>query len=289
MGIWAPHLHRMPERADMISSSWRAFGRIIVATPYTAIFLPLQTAVLALDLQFARWLPQFFHRQWCRIFGVDVRVRGQVSDQRPTLYVANHVSYLDIVVLSSILDASFIAKAEIAHWPVLGLLARLQRTLFVERRRPRAANQRDAIAERLKVGNSLVLFPEGSSNDGQRVLPFKSALFSVAERHQSDKPLTIQPISLAYTQLDGIPMGRALRSHYAWFGDMTLVPHLFEMLGIGTVTVEVTFHEPVSGDGFATRKSLAEFCHVVVRRGLDQALSGRQQSPEASAPAIANS
>ncbi len=276
-------------RAETFSSPWRAVGRILLATPYTVILLPLQTVVKALDLRFARWLPLFFFRQWCRTFGIHVHVRGQISPHRPTLFVANHVSYLDIIVLSSILDASFIAKSEIANWPILGLLARLQRTLFVERRRPRAANQRDAISERLNAGDSLILFPEGTSNDGQRVLPFKSALFSVAERREDGKPLTIQPVSLAYTRLDGIPLNRAFRPQYAWFGAMTLMPHLFEMLGIGKVTVEVTFHDPVVSDRFETRKSLAEFCHRVVVRGVDTALSGRRPPAAPSDAESANS
>ena len=253
------------------------------------MLLPLQTAVLGLDLPFARWLPRFFHRHWCRIFGIHVRAHGQISPDRPTLFVANHVSYLDIIVLSSILDASFIAKSEVAGWPILGLLARLQRTLFVERRRPRAAVQRDEISERLRAGDSLILFPEGKANDGQRVLPFKSALFSVAERHEGDKPLTIQPVSLAYTRLDGIPLNRAFRPQYAWFGDMTLMPHLFEMLGIGTVTVEVILHDPVMSDGFETRKLLAQFCHGVVVRGVDTALGGRRACAVLSSTVTANS
>ena len=277
------------QRSETLSSPWRAVGRILLAAPYTVILLPLQTAVLALDLRFARWLPLFFHRQWCRIFGIHVHVHGQISPHRPTLFVANHVSYLDIIVLSSILDASFIAKSEIADWPILGLLARLQRTIFIERRSPRAANQRDAISERLSAGDNLILFPEGTSNDGQRVLPFKSALFSVAERRGDGEPLTIQPVSLAYTRLDGIPLNRVLRPHYAWFGDMTLMPHLFEMLGIGRVTVEVTFHDPVVGDRFETRKSMAEFCHRVVVRGVDTALSGRRTPAAPSDAVSANS
>jgi len=268
------------------SSPWRALGRIILATPYTLIFLPLQTAVLAFDLRFARGLPIFFHRNWCRILGIHVQRRGEISTARPALFVANHISYLDIVILSSILDATFVAKSEIAGWPILGLLARLQRTLFVEQRRHRAANQRDAISERLSAGDRIILFPEGSSNDGQRVLPFKSALFSVAERRDDDLPLTIQPVSLAYTRLDGIPLSRAFRPKFAWFGDMTLVPHMFEMLGMGKLTVEVTFHDPVFGHDFETRKALAEFCQRVVRRGLDSALVGRHPSPLLQDPHI---
>jgi 1-acyl-sn-glycerol-3-phosphate acyltransferase len=276
-------------RPKSLSSPWRAICRILLATPYTVILLPLQTAVLALNLPFAHWLPRVFHRYWCRILGINVNAQGQISPHRPTLFVANHVSYLDILILSSIVDAAFVAKAEVSSWPILGLLARLQRTLFVERSRPRAANQRDALSERLNAGDRLILFPEGTSNDGQTVLPFKSALFSVAERGENDQPLVIQPVSLAYTRLDGIPLGRALRPHYAWIGDTAMLPHMFEMLGVGNVTVEVTFHEPVVSDRIETRKSLAKNCHRVVSRSVDTALSGRPVQAALSSAESVNS
>jgi 1-acyl-sn-glycerol-3-phosphate acyltransferase len=120
-------------------------------------------------------------------------------------------------------------------------------------------------------------------------LPFKSALFSLAERREGDKPLTIQPVLLAYTRVDGIPLDWAFRPHYAWFGDMTLMPHMFEMLGVGLVTVEVKFHDPVVGDGSETRRSLAEFCQRVVGRGLEAALSGRPPAAASSDAVSANS
>ena len=123
----------------------------------------------------------------------------------------------------------------------------------MELRRPRAVNQRNAISERLGAGDSLILFPEGTSNDGQRVLPLKSGPFYVGESREGDKPIIIQPVSLAYTRLDGIPLNRAFRPHYAWFGHMMLMPHMFDMLGVGLVTVTVIFHDPVVGDGSETR------------------------------------
>ena len=264
-----------PLQIECISSPWKAIGRIVIALPFTLLLLPIQTAVLALNLRSASWLPRFFHRQWCRIFGIDVRVSGWISTERPVLFVANHVSYLDFIVLSSVLEATFVAKAEIAGWPILGILARLQRTLFVKRLRRHVAEERDEISKRLDAGERLILFPEGTSADGVHVLPFKSALFSVAKRAPGRPSLTIQPVSLAYTQLDGIPLNRALRPQYAWYGDMSLVPHMFKMLGLGKVTVEVNFHETVTGDMFATRKLLAEFCHRVVVSAVDSAISGR--------------
>lgn len=202
-------------RAEALSSPWQATGRLLVYLPFTLILLPVQMLVLALDLRVARRLPHFYHRLCCRMLGFNVVVKGNVSQHRPTLFVSNHISYIDIIAFGSILEASFIAKSEIRDWPLFGLLAKLQRTLFVERRSRHAAKQRDEIGQRLDDGDNLILFPEGTSFNGQRVLPFKSALFSVAQNSSAGAALTIQPVSVAYTQLDGIPLRRALRPHFA--------------------------------------------------------------------------
>tara|TARA_Y100001936_G_scaffold254084_1_gene324613 strand:+ start:30501 stop:31112 length:612 start_codon:yes stop_codon:yes gene_type:complete len=174
---------------------------------------------------------------------------------------------MDITVLGSLLDASFIAKAEVAKWPLFGQLAKLDGTVFIQRRSPRAAEQRDEISGRLTDGDSLILFPEGTSADGLHVLPFKSALFSVAERHGRENPLAIQPVSISYTHLDGIPLSRCLLPHFAWYGEMTMVPHLFTLVGLGPVTIDVKFHEPAYSHQFQTRKEMAEYCHRVVSIG----------------------
>src|SRR3546814_4926008 len=97
------------------------------------------------------------------------------------------------------------------------------------------------MTRRLEAGDDLVLFPEGTSGDGNRVLAFKSALFSVAERRPQGEPLTVQPVSIAYTRLDGLPLGRYLRPFFAWYGDMELGPHLWHAIGLGRVTVMVEF------------------------------------------------
>ena len=131
--------------------------------------------------------------------------------------------------------ASFIAKTEVAGWPLFGWLARLQRSVFIDRRARSTAHQRDSIAARLAAGEALILFPEGTSGDGNRLLPFKSALFSVADHAPATAgAVTVQPVSIAYTRLDGMPLGRALRPFFAWYGSMSLAPHLWRMLGLGT-------------------------------------------------------
>ncbi len=178
------------------------------------------------------------------------------------------------MVLGSLVEGSFIAKAEIADWPFFGTLCRMARTVFVMRHGSRAAQQRDEIAARLEEHDNLILFPEGTSNDGLHVLPFKSALFAVAEARDGRPPVTVQPVSIAYTRLDGIPLVRNMRPHFAWYGDMHLVPHMLTLLGLGTVTAHVVFHEPIPGDAVSSRKELAERCRRAVVAGVNAANRG---------------
>lgn len=217
-----------------------------------------------------------------RLIGFTVRVSGEpaLGARGPVLFVANHASYLDIIVLGSILPACFVAKSEVAGWPGFGFLSRVAQTVFVDRKRGGTARERDALRRRLDGGDSLILFPEGTSNDGNRVLPFKSSLFAVAEEPVDDhqggrRPLPVQPVSVAYTRLDGLPMGRAFRPFYAWYGDMTLAGHLFAVLGLGELEVEVVFHPVVSIADFVDRKALCNHCHDVVSHGVTLALAGR--------------
>ena len=257
----------------------RRLARLSFYLLLTLPLMPIQALLVASDSAWARRLPRLYHRWSCRIMGFRVTVLGEPSAQRPTLFVANHVSYVDIEILGGVIEGSFIAKAEVARWPLFGWLAKLQRTVFVDRRVRSTAAQRDAIRQRLEAGDDLILFPEGTAGDGNRVLPFKSALFSVAD-DSGPRGLTVQPVSIAYLRLDDIPMGRAYRPFFAWYGDMTLAPHLWTMLGLGTVDVAVNFHPPVTLAALGSRKALAEHCHRVVAAGMASALAGRTQPPE---------
>ncbi len=211
------------------------------------------------------------------IVGLDVLVSGDICLESPVLFVSNHISYLDIVVLGALVKAGFIAKKEVASWPGINVIAKLGRTVFVDRRPRKSLTQRDEIQTRLTADKeSLILFPEGTSSDGNRVLPFKSALFSVAELIESGgKPLAVQPISIAYTHLDGLPIGRTFRPLFAWYGDMDLVSHLWMVLGLGRTTIEVEFHPAVRMDGFPTRRALADHCRQVIAGAVIGANSGR--------------
>ena len=259
--------------AGMVSPL-RALARIFVYLAVTLPLMPVQAVALALGSRLAVSLPVFYHGLCCRIFGFDVKTRGRRSPSRPTLFIANHSSYADIVILASVIPGSFIAKAEVASWPLFGTLARLQRTVFVERRGRAARAQRESIRGRFEQGGNLVLFAEGTTSDGLRVMPFKSALFAAA-RAGDDVTVTIQPVSVAYTGLDGMPLGRSLKPFVAWYGDMSMAAHAFALLGLGRITVEVMFHPVVSYESFATRKALSEHCQSVVADGVSAANAGR--------------
>ena len=252
-------------------------ARLALYCAWTAGLMPVQLAGLALRRRWTSTLPLFYHRWCCRILGLRIRVIGTPTSERPVLYAANHVSYTDITVLGSVIPGSFIAKSEVARWLFFGWLAKLQRSIFVDRRVRSTVAQRDAIGKRLADGDALILFPEGTSGDGNRVRPFKSALFGAAEQDEGIPPVVVQPVSLAYTRLDGIPIGRLYRPFFAWYGAVDLAPHLWSMVGLGTVEVVVEFHPPTFLRDCGSRKALAEYCHARIAGGVVGALFDRPQ------------
>jgi 1-acyl-sn-glycerol-3-phosphate acyltransferase len=252
----------------------RAAVRMTIYLLFTLALIPVQALAVAMKWPLRESLPVFYHSVCCRLWGMTIVVKGEVAKDRPLLLISNHTSYLDIPVLSTIGALSFVAKSEVASWPFFGLLAKLQRTVFVDRRRASTAKQRDAISERLTEGSRLVLFAEGTSSDGNRVLPFKSALFSVAERADDDTRLMLQPMSIAFTHLNGIPIGHALRPHFAWYGDMALGGHLWTFAGLGRTRIEVRLMEPVAADTFRNRRELSRHMHGQVEAAVAASISG---------------
>jgi len=198
-----------------------------------------------------------------------VKVSGTAPTEGPALIVCNHTSWIDIVILSALAPLSFVAKREVGGWPFFGTLARLQQTVFVERdRRASTGGSRDAMQERLGAGDILVLFPEGTSSDGQRVLPFKSSFFGAAALDG----VKVHPVTVAYATCRNLPMTRRQMPTYAWYGDMDLAPHLWEALAFGPLEVTVICHPALSLGGELNRKSLARHAEDLVRRGLVEAL-----------------
>jgi 1-acyl-sn-glycerol-3-phosphate acyltransferase len=260
----------------MTGSALLGLWRSIAYSVLTLAAMPVQAALLLLHLPGSRRLPLVYHRWTCALFGFQIIVRGTPSTARPTLFVANHSSYFDIIVLGSLIETSFIAKSEMITWPLFGWLARLQRSVFVDRRPINAGAHAGEVARRLAAGDDLVLFAEGTTSDGNRLLPFKSALFAVAEQAPPERPLTIQPVSIIATALDRMPLGRALRPLYAWYGDMPMLSHVWQALTLGRITVTVEFHPTFAAAGLS-RKALAAQCQAEVAQGVARAITGRHE------------
>jgi len=235
----------------------------------TVPLMPVQQALLLLWPAMARRFPMHYHRMVLRLLGVRLKLAGEVQDQGPLLIAANHVSWLDIVILSAVAPVSFVAKREVNGWPFFGSLARLQRTVFVDRdRRHRTGESRHEMQERLKAGDILVLFPEGTSSDGARLLPFKRSFFGAAEL----PGVRVQPVTLAYIRHRNLPMTRRLRPSFAWYGDMDLPPHLWEALAAGPLEVAVICHQPMAFAGGQDRKRIATQAESQIRHSLLHAL-----------------
>ncbi|MBF0562815.1 MAG: 1-acyl-sn-glycerol-3-phosphate acyltransferase [Alphaproteobacteria bacterium] len=256
-------------------SSSLASVRLFMFVLWTGIVVPSYLMLLLAGHGY-RAVAGVYWRGCLRVLGMTVRTRGTLTDERPLICVVNHASYLDIVALGALIPGAFVAKVEVRTWPFIGALARMGRTVFVDRRPIRVAGQRDEMIERLKSDEPLILFPEGTSNDGNRVLLFKSSLFSIAEKDIAGRMVTIQPVTIAYTRVNGIPIGYAWRPFFAWYGNMELMPHLWHVLGLGQVTIEVEFHPAQNIVDHPSRKELARACHEAVASGLSRALAGRE-------------
>jgi 1-acyl-sn-glycerol-3-phosphate acyltransferase len=256
----------------------RAAGITAIFVTVSLLLMPVQWLALKLHAGWRRQLPHVYHRFICRLMGTRITVLG-TPVVGGVLLAANHSGWLDIPILSAVAPVSFVAKQEVNRWPFFGTLARLQRTVFIRRERSKALEDRDNIRRRLTAGDALVIFPEGTSGDGNRVLRFKSALLSAAELAMGEGELAarhapVQPVSVSYVGLHGLPMGRENRPFFAWYGDMDLVSHLWDALGAGPIDVVVEFHPPLTIDEAGGRKELAAAAETAVRGGLVRALSG---------------
>jgi 1-acyl-sn-glycerol-3-phosphate acyltransferase len=257
----------------------RAAGIIVAFLLVTLLLIPVQWLGVKLHANWRRSLPHLYHRFVCKLMGARITVVGTPA-KGGVLLTANHTGWIDIPILSAVAPVSFVAKQEVNRWPFFGTLARLQRTVFVRRERSKALEDRDNIRRRLSDGDTLVLFPEGTSGDGNKVLPFKSSLLSAAELAMGDgaegpaRHALIQPVSVSYVGLHGVPMGRENRPLIAWYGDMDLVSHLWEALGAGPIDVVVELHPPLTIDEAGGRKELAAAAEAAVRGGVVRALSG---------------
>jgi 1-acyl-sn-glycerol-3-phosphate acyltransferase len=253
----------------------------------TPVLISVQWLLDKLGLPGWGFVASNYYRLLIGILGIRVRVVGELVRDRAVLIVSNHVSWADILVVGSIAPLAFISKSEVANWPLVGITAKLQRTVFVDRTRRHQTG--DAIAEivsRLAGGTSMVLFAEGTSSDGNRVLPFRSALMGavkeVASRGGFAEPVLIQPMSICYTGINGIPMGRQHRPVIAWYGDIDFMPHIKNLMDRGAIDAVVSFGEPIAVDGVADRKTMTRQLEGAVRKITSNTLRGRARPVHAA-------
>jgi len=291
-----PLLHRADQRAE--EADWigllppgrnvlrglRATRRLLLVLLCTAVAIPVQALLVLLPGSAKARFPKLYWYVLCRAIGLSVRVIGETAQRgaegRPIVYVSNHSSWLDVLVLGSQLPACFVAKEEVARWPLIATVARLGRSVFVRRQRGSMMHERDDMRARLVRGDSLVLFPEGTSSDGSRVLPFRSAFLSITEQPVTadGRPPLVQPVSVVYDRLSGLPTGHVNRPLFAWYGDMDIASHFWRLAQHCGLRASVVLHAPLDPRAFPSRKALAAATWNAVASG---AATLRQNRPAA--------
>jgi 1-acyl-sn-glycerol-3-phosphate acyltransferase len=260
-----------PQKLPLGVSGWtRAALKTMVLVPviFGGLFLLLLVRLLEGPIFRPRrpvtpFITVFVCRVVLRVVGLKVTVVGAFRPATNAV-VANHSSWLDIFALNSVKRVYFVSKSEVASWPAIGWLARATGTVFIERDRSKAAAQSAALKERLSAGHMLLFFPEGTSSDGLRLLPFKTSLFSAFFDPALHDSFQIQPASLRYKA----PPGQDPR-FFGWWGDMEFGPHFLRVLAFGAGgQVIIRYHDPIQVSGFSDRKSLALVCEQAVRRGI---------------------
>lgn len=242
---------------------------------WTLVLLPFGLTAMAMKWETTRaGLVQRWFAGALWLTGIRLQCEGQ-PEKGGTLMLANHSSYLDVVILGALLPFCFTPKREIARWPVIGFLTNLSRPIYINREDRRSIREaQGAMQQAIEEGRNIVLFPEATTSDGSKVLPFKSGMLSVAE----GKPIKVQPVSIAYLKESGKPVtDQETRDHYAWYGDMALVPHLWQLFGIRHSQAGIVFHPPVQADRFESRKQLTAYVEDQVRAGFEEMMASKKK------------
>ncbi len=237
---------------------------LLILLPFIALAIAIQFFSIRFMPKYSGKIPRFFHRLATKALGLHVKSEGSPPGDHPALIISNHVSWADIPVLGATTEGRFVAKAEIGKWPFVGMLAKLQRTLFVERsQRSKAKDQASALNQALTAGHSVILFPEGTSHDGNVILPFKSALFGLADSGGED--FDIAPVLILYDRLNGMPLDRSEKPLIAWYGDTDFIPHAKNILKPIRFDIRVIFAPKVKFSDFPSRKEAATYCETRIK------------------------
>ena len=246
------------------------YSKLVLFIVAFAVLITLSALLGKIIPLLERWLPVFFHKILLWVLSIKVEIVGETSQSKKSnLYVSNHLSYLDIPILGSKFPLRFVAKSEVQDWPLFGFLAKKGRSIFIKRNKIDSINQKIKILKLLSSNEKVLIFPEGTTSDGNSVLEFKSSSFSSVENQN----FTIQPVVIVYSDLNGIPINRWLRPMIAWYGDMELKPHLSKFVGLMSISAKIIYLEPVNTKSFENRKVLSNYLEDKIRKVYSSALS----------------
>lgn len=187
---------------------------------------------------------------------VDIIHKKNLSKQQ-VFFLANHSSYIDILVLGAYFNCFFVAKSDIAGWPIFGFLSKIGGTLFITRERRFVKEQLQLLKTHIIAKQNLLVFPEGTTTNGREIIRFKSSLLNCA--YTVDKPPVIQPLTIAYTHLNGAPISdQKTVDQIAWYGNMDMPSHLMPLLKQKSITVRVSVEKMLHASDFETPKDLVQ-------------------------------
>ena len=260
--------------------SLRLFSILLCLSIFIIVTIPIQISLNISKLNLKNLYPLFFYRIIKNIAGIHVEISGLKKKKHKhkhkqkdtgTLYIANHVSWFDILCLGSVLDARFIAKKEVASMGIFGFLAKLSNTFFIDNSSKNMIYQyNNFIKSKLLKGESLILFPEGTTSDGNSIRKFKSSLFECI--NSSCRLINVQPISICYVRKNNLPMGIYSRRFIALVGETSMVSSMKDFLSSGSITVNLIFHPEVSMNQFENRKEITSFCEEQILIGLNKTI-----------------
>ncbi|MGY9026842.1 MAG: lysophospholipid acyltransferase family protein [Candidatus Puniceispirillales bacterium] len=254
---------------DQILFNIKLFLFLFLAAP-----MILMSFILGGIFPFVRnWLPVIFYRMVVWLLSIKIEYEGNIEkSKRCNLFISNHISYLDIPILGSQFPLKFVAKLEVKNWPIFGFLSRLAGTVFIKRARSESLLQKTVIFKLLSEREKILIFPEATTSDGNRVLSFKSNAFSAVENQN----FCIQPLVIIYSEINGMPINRWLRPIIAWYGDMDLTPHLLILKSLKSIRAKIIYLEPVNSKDFINRKDMSKYIEQKIQRSYSYSLSRKK-------------
>jgi len=254
----------------------RMLTRLVLALLWTLPSMLFQAVLMVLPGRGPEWFARVYWDGVRRILGLRLTVKGELAAGRPIVFIANHCSWIDVVALGSVLPGCFVSKADVAGWPLVGWIAKLGRTIFVSRQRASMARERADMQARLAAGDHIILFPEGTTSDGVRILPFQSGFLAIAEAPV--RPV-IQVVTIVYDGLDGLPVRRRDRPEISWYGDMDMAGHFPKIGRRWMLHATVILDPPLDYAAFGNRKVLGAAVQARLEENAAALRQGRAAEP----------